>query len=159
MRLTIGAFMLAASLLPTLSSADVKQVTVGSHAEPLGPCEAQTHDQSVFFPGQTTATKTQTDCSVSIPKTVFFEQYQYCALSGIKEYNDDRFTRNHDFGSHCSFKIEENDVILKASRGFGFSEGSTSTLFCSFTCISSDGKAQSPEGTDLDVILSQPLTD
>lgn len=151
--------MLTASLLPTLSSADVKQVTVGAHAEPQGPCEVQTHDQSVFFPGDTTAEKTQTDCSVSIPKTVFFEQYQYCALSGIKEYNDDRFAREHDFGSHCSFEIEEDTVSFKASRGFGFSEDSTSALFCSFTCISSGGETQSPQGTDLDVILSRPLAD
>ena len=58
-RLTLGAFMLTASLLPTLSSADVKQVTVGARAEPQGPCEVQTYDQSVFFPGDTVAEKTQ----------------------------------------------------------------------------------------------------
>lgn len=156
MRLTISAFLLATSLVPALSSAQVKQITIGARAAPEGPCEIQTRHETGFLPGETVARKTQTDCAVSAPKTVFFEQYEYCALSGIKEYNDDRFSLEHDFGSHCSFEIDETEVTFKASRGFGFSESSTSALFCSFTCIEKGVDAMKT-GTDLDVITSEPL--
>lgn len=141
---------------PAPSSDPVEQVFVASHAEPPQDCNLVGRDGKVFGIDQSSQ-KLNANCTVSVPKTLFFQRYQYCALSGINEYNDDRFSRAHDFGSQCSFNINDDSVSFRASRGFGLENESTSSLYCVFTCVKN--QSGGPAGDDLGVIVSQPLDD
>jgi hypothetical protein len=156
MRLTFNAFVLAASISPALSTADVMQISVSSSALPHSSCEIDPLSDDVFLTGHITGKKTQSDCAVSVSKPLFFEQYKYCALSGLKEYNDEKNNSGRNLGSHCSFEIKENDVVFSASRGFGLKEGSFSSLFCIFTCIQ-NVESGVKRGRDLQFIKSKPL--
>lgn len=158
MKLISGIVALSASLAAGLAHAEVQQVFVASHAEASRSCELQSYDDIVPFKGITQAEKTTSECAVSVPKEAFDRQFQYCALSGIRQYNDGWYENEHDYGSHCNFQVEDDQVVFEASRGFGLSEGSTSSLFCSFTCVANE-TAESIAGEDLEVIKSTPLPD
>lgn len=132
----------------------VDQVYIASHAQNDQPCELQGGEEPPFAIDQNKE-RTRSGCTVSIPKELFFQRYDYCALSGMNEYNDDRLDRQHDYGSQCSFNINESSVSFKATRGFGFKEDSTSALYCIFSCVKPES-VSSPRD-DLEVIISKPL--
>lgn len=138
----------------SLGSDPVDQVYISSHAEKDQACELQGGEEPPFTIDQHKE-KTRSGCTVSIPKELFFQRYDYCALSGMNEYNDDTLDREHDYGSQCSFTVDDASVSFKATRGFGFKEGSTSALYCIFSCVKPD--SVSSPGDDLEAIISKPL--
>lgn len=156
MKFATGLFAVSASLLSTLAQAEEQQIYISSYAEQDRLCELQAADGTLPFEESGRSDKTVSGCSVSIDRKVFDRQFEYCALSGIKEYNDDRFVQEHDYGSHCNFDLQNENVVFEAVRGFGFSEGSTSSLFCNFTCFETE-ISEVIEGSDLDAIKSEPL--
>lgn len=147
---------LSASLTSSLSQAEITQLNIASYADADSSCQVETLDNSPPFNGMETAKKTKTNCAISLLKSDFHSQYEFCALSGIREFNDDRYVREHDFGSHCTFEIRSDHVVFEASRGFGFKDDSTSVLFCGFTCVQTD-KVEVQKGEDLGRVISQPL--
>ena len=134
----------------------VQQFGITSHADPLQDCGLRSRSYDEAFPGVMQTNRTKSGCEVSVPKFVFEQRFEYCALSSVKETNDDRYTWEHDYGSQCSFEFIGDEAVFKAVRGFGFSDESTSMLYCGFTCIEA---SEPPAGEDLMLIKSTPLED
>ena len=154
MRVVIGALALSASLWSSVTLGDVEQISIASHANPDRACELTNYSGDDPFPTSSEATATLASCSVSVPKVNFNNQFQFCALSTIRENNDDKSFYEHDYGSHCGFEILDEQVVFSAVRGFGFHEDSTSMLYCQFTCV---GPGTGSSSQSLTPIESEPL--